>query len=331
MNVPGNTFIPAHANRGQQSQNTHSQQPNAQRGRPDAPQSQNNFNPMTKGQNYQANTQTQPQMYAQQHPMAPSHAASRHTSSGANLNYYPTNYGSPFDGGIKSPELTFNMNSNMMNSSAAVNDGFFANEISWKEAFGSGSLPGEPPLLVELGINLDHILYKSLAVLNPFKNIPASIMDDADLAGPFLYCILFPIFLLFSGKVHFSAIYGVALFGWSAIWVLMNSMYSPNTLDASAGYRDHSGSQSQSRGIDGSRTASVLGYCMLPMLFLAATSMFLRLNSILGYVLGLCSTLWCTTSASTMFVAVLAMRNQYCLVAYPIFLFYSAFALMTLF
>lgn len=35
--------------------------------------------------------------------------------------------------------------------------GYYFPEISWKEAFGSGGLPGDPPLLQELGINLAHI------------------------------------------------------------------------------------------------------------------------------------------------------------------------------
>jgi hypothetical protein len=36
-----------------------------------------------------------------------------------------------------------------------------------------------------------------MAVLNPFTRVDARIMDDADLAGPILFCLSFAMFLLF--------------------------------------------------------------------------------------------------------------------------------------
>lgn len=79
------------------------------------------------------------------------------------------------------------------------------------------------------------------------------------------------------------------------------------------------------------QAASVLGYCMLPMVMLAFGSMFVKLRNPLGYICAIGCVLWCTGVASKMFVSVLSMRNQFFLVAYPIFLFYAAFALMTIF
>ena len=50
---------------------------------------------------------------------------------------------------------------------------------------------------IELGINFSHIWAKSLTVLNPLRRVDARIMDDADLAGPLLFCFFFATFLLF--------------------------------------------------------------------------------------------------------------------------------------
>lgn len=66
----------------------------------------------------------------------------------------------------------------------------------WLAAFGTEGYDGEPPLLEELGVNFHHIQTKTLTVLNPLARIDQHIMDDADLAGPLLFCGLFGTFLL---------------------------------------------------------------------------------------------------------------------------------------
>lgn len=38
---------------------------------------------------------------------------------------------------------------------------------------------------------------QTLTVLNPLGSIDQHIMDDADLAGPIIFCLLFGFFLLF--------------------------------------------------------------------------------------------------------------------------------------
>lgn len=72
----------------------------------------------------------------------------------------------------------------------------------WFAAFGTEGYEGEPPLLEELGVNFGHIQMKTLTVLNPMARIDQHIMDDADLAGPFLFCALFGTFLLLVGLLH---------------------------------------------------------------------------------------------------------------------------------
>ncbi|KAH6910389.1 Yip1 domain family protein [Coprinopsis sp. MPI-PUGE-AT-0042] len=181
----------------------------------------------------------------------------------------------------------------------------------WWTAFGTGGFDGEPPLLEELGINFNHISAKSLTVLNPLRGVDSRIMDDADLAGPIIFFFCFGISLLLSGKPNFGYIYGVGLFGSVSIYTLLNLM--------------------SQRGIDVYRVASVLGYCLLPMVGVGVISVFATLEGTLGLLLTTLSILWCTYAASGIFVAVLQMSEQRLLVAYPIGLLYGCFALLTVF
>ena len=65
-------------------------------------------------------------------------------------------------------------------------------------------------------------------------------------------------FLVQSGKSNFGYIYGVGLFGSLSIYTLLNLM--------------------SQKGIDAYRTASVLGYCLLPMVAVALLSIPLQLQ-----------------------------------------------------
>ncbi|PKI83609.1 hypothetical protein MVES1_002604 [Malassezia vespertilionis] len=187
----------------------------------------------------------------------------------------------------------------------------------WLAAFGTGGLPGEPSLMEELDINLPHIRDKSLAVLNPFHRFSpdhakdAHMMDDTDLAGPLLFCFVFGMLLLLAGKSQFGYVYGVGLMGVASIYILLNMM--------------------STGGIDATCVTSVLGYCMLPLCLLGAINVFLRLNSVFGYIVTPLFILWCCTSASGIFVSILGMHNQRFLVAYPVGLFYACFAMLSVF
>lgn len=103
-------------------------------------------------------------------------------------------------------------------------------------------------------------------------------------------------------------------------------------------------------GIDAHRTASVLGYCILPLVFLSAFSVILSLECVdflffpfssaffrqervlmdrfvmhsgmLGYILSSVSVMWCSYAASSIFASVLQLSHQRFLVAYPVGLLY---------
>ncbi|CAL8284988.1 unnamed protein product [Lota lota] len=169
----------------------------------------------------------------------------------------------------------------------------------------------EPPLLEELGINFDHIWQKTLTVLNPFKPADGSIMNETDLTGPILFCITLGANLLMAGKVHFGYIYGISAMSCMGVYLLLNMMSS---LAVSCGC-----------------VASILGYCLLPMVVLSAFAVFVSLQGYLGTLLALLVVGWCSMSASKIFISTLAMEDQQLLVAYPCALLYGVFALLTVF
>jgi hypothetical protein len=179
-------------------------------------------------------------------------------------------------------------------------------------------------------------------------------MDDSDLAGPILFFVLFGTFLLLSGKLHFGYIYGLALVGSIMLHLLLSLMTptemtsSPNPAQAppypgSAGpdssNQQGGGSHGHDHGAGGqlsstltfTRSASVLGYCLLPLVATSLIGIGMPMDTPLGIVMTCAAISWCTFSASGMFCTVGRMRAMRYLVAYPLFLFYVGFGIMAVF
>ncbi|EFX00681.1 golgi membrane protein [Grosmannia clavigera kw1407] len=260
----------------------------------------------------------------------------------------------------------------------------------WLAAFSTEGYDGEPPLLEELGVNFSHIRAKTLAVLNPFQRIDQHLMDDSDLAGPIISFLLFGTFLLFSGKVHFGYIYGLALLGSTSLHIILSLMSPdghvgpaaaaygvPPATPSTPAYPDTGGTGSGGRignstGVSGNigsgsggrggnnnggsggnggvgkhgrsaslshlsstltfpRSASVLGYCLLPLVATSLVGIVMPMDTPLGIVMTTAAICWCTYSASSMFCAVGRMRGMRGLVAYPLALFYVGFGIMGVF
>ncbi|CAI4223598.1 unnamed protein product [Auanema sp. JU1783] len=170
----------------------------------------------------------------------------------------------------------------------------------------------EPPLLEELGINFSHIKEKTIAVLNPASTASAEVIADQDLAGPLVFCLLFGAALLLHGKMSFGYIYGIGGLGCVGMYALMNLMAADKTISFTC-------------------TASVLGYCLLPMAILSMLTAVLSFKGIIGYSVSALAVLWCSSSSSKLFVIALTMHQQRLLVAYPCVLLYSVFALLAIF
>lgn len=170
-------------------------------------------------------------------------------------------------------------------------------------------------------------------------------MDDSDLAGPILFFVLFGTFLLFSGKVHFGYIYGLALIGSLSLHTIFSLMSPPPDPSSSHHHFDHqmhhhqqqqqSSSSSSSSSLASSltypRSASVLGYCLLPLVVISLVGIVVPMDSVPGYILSTAAIVWCTYSSSGMFCAVGRMKSMRGLVAYPLGLFYVGFGIMCIF
>ncbi|KAM4709927.1 protein YIPF7 [Discoglossus pictus] len=169
----------------------------------------------------------------------------------------------------------------------------------------------EPPLLEELGVNFDHIWQKTLTVLNPWKPADGSIMNETDLTGPTIFCFALGSTLLLAGKSHFGYVYTMSIFGCLGIHALLNLM--------------------SITGVSYGCVASVLGYCLLPMVILSCCAILVSLQGAFGTILAVAVIVWCSFAASKIFSSTLAMEGQQLLVAYPCALLYGLFALLAVF
>lgn len=175
----------------------------------------------------------------------------------------------------------------------------------------------EPPLLEEIGINFNHILAKTKIVLTPtsVNNVLSQeILTDSDFAGPLLFFMAFGLCLLLAGRAHFGYIYGVALFGTLSLHYLSKLMASASN-----------------HRLQFFTTASILGYCFLPLCLLTLVGVFTSLNNVLGYSVAMVTVVWSTWSASGFLNSLLQLQSARALIAYPLAMFYSVFALMAIF
>jgi len=139
-------------------------------------------------------------------------------------------------------------------------------------------------------------------------------MNDSDMAGPLVFCLALGSFLLLTGKIHFGYIYGFGMLGCFSIYCLMNLM--TNDINKS---------------IDFTRTFSVLGYSLLPIVILSAISVIIDLKGFFGTICGIISIFWCTIASARIFEVTLGLSQHRWLIAYPTLLFYACFALITIF
>jgi len=221
--------------------------------------------------------------------------------------------GFPQPGDDPAEQLRGNMGNGLMDTpkeAPRATVGMRARNIS-STLLGEGE-PDEPPILEELGINFSHIYSKTKAVLWPRRiKLDQQVIDDCDFAGPLLFCLALAMLLLLKGKVQFSYIYVVFIIGLFSLWAVLNLM--------------------SLRGLDIYRTASVLGYCLLPIVLLAAISVPLDLTGAWGMVFVPLAIFWCSNAAALFFVVILHADDQRWLLVYPVMLFYTCFALITIF
>lgn len=138
-----------------------------------------------------------------------------------------------------------------------------------------------------------------------------SFLVDRDVAGPLVFCLLLGLCLLMSGKMYMGYILGVGASGSFGLFLLLHLMTEHN--------------------LDVYQVISVLGYCILPIVVLAALAIIVNMHGAFGGVLGLVIVLWCTKSATSIFEEALQMQQQRYLIAYPVLIFYTSFVLFSIF
>eukprot|EP00656_Telonema_subtile_P033332 TRINITY_DN3689_c0_g1_i3.p1 TRINITY_DN3689_c0_g1~~TRINITY_DN3689_c0_g1_i3.p1 ORF type:complete len:227 (+),score=36.86 TRINITY_DN3689_c0_g1_i3:179-859(+) len=177
---------------------------------------------------------------------------------------------------------------------------------------GQADYDNEPPILEELGINFDHIKRKTISVLHPTKKLEPDLIDDADMAGPIVNCLLLGATLLLRARLQFGYIYGISGIGCTGMWLLLNLMCTKTEIDIY-------------------RTVSVLGYCLLPMVLFSALAVLWSMQGVIGLMMGPLTIGWCTISSADMFMTIINDPDQVWLIRYPVFLLYTCFALIVVF
>lgn len=165
---------------------------------------------------------------------------------------------------------------------------------------------------------------KSLAVLNPFHT--RGLADDAeylfkenDLAGPiaFYLALAFCLFISDTRKDIFGYVYGLSIITVLLMYILLHLMCT--TVNQSQSY------------ITVSSVASILGYSILPLVWLSFLGIFTTLNNKTGVMLAGCAVVMSTAASSRIFCLMTGDQNQRYLIAYPCALTYVIFALLVLF
>lgn len=183
------------------------------------------------------------------------------------------------------------------------------------------SFEDEAPLLEELGINIQHILLKIKAVVLPFTRFggdqidPSVICQDGDIVGPVFLLLLLGGEMVLTGKIQFGFIYIYALFGTMMMTIVVN-LISPND------------------PVSFFTVFSIMGYSILPVNVLALVKVFI-MNLIhmdtFGNILGGLTILWSTFASTRLLEQGCGLDSQRYLIFYPLFLFFSAFVMMTIF
>lgn len=161
---------------------------------------------------------------------------------------------------------------------------------------------------------------KTQAVLFPNRTLEAKVVDDCDMAGPLVFCLILGGLMLLTGKINFGYIYGFSIFSCLVMYAILNLMCG-GVMDVWF-------------------ICSCLGYGLVPVIVLAAASIGINATSIvtgitmkglLGFLLSAGVVVWSTFSATRLFDAKLKLNEnmQFWLVAYPTMLVYSCFTLIT--
>lgn len=188
----------------------------------------------------------------------------------------------------------------------------FTNRVSFRLAL-NGSLPNDPPLLDELGIDLSHIRGESLLPLKILKRagLPPGGTSD-DIMGPILFLSLFALLLVLHGKLHFEYIYIISIVSCLLIYFLLNLI--------------------SIREISLIACCNILGYSMGPVVLYSMLSTLISpLGLLVRTAVGIAMAGWSAYTASAVLSYKLDLSSRMLIIGLPLLLSYVCFILMVMF
>lgn len=192
-------------------------------------------------------------------------------------------------------------------------------EFIGNDMFYECELEPEPPLLDELEIYPQLIMEKAKIMLNPLQQGREACVKfgaEFDLPGPIMFLLFYACCIVLMGKcVTFQHVYALSLisiFGMYGLLVLMR-------LDK------------DDKPITVKCVASVMGYGLVHLLWLAVFGLVFPLKSFFGFVLIAISVYCSTLGTSRVLATTMNQTNRLPLIAFPIALVYCLFALFVIF
>ncbi|GBE60400.1 yipf5, putative [Babesia ovata] len=164
----------------------------------------------------------------------------------------------------------------------------------------------DPPLLEELGIDLEDIMRHINCVLL-FKSCGNGELQYGDFTGPLMILLLFGLSMLVSCNLNFSLVYAIEVLGTGCMYLLFNML-------------------SQDVYVDMAKTAIILGYSLLPICLAPIIWIFSRFAKPVAVILVYLCVAWSTSTASRLFTEELNMGSRKFLVIYPTMIYYLFFA-----
>jgi protein YIPF5/7 len=192
-------------------------------------------------------------------------------------------------------------------------DVYYIDKINIRSAL-TGSLPEDPPLLSELGIDFSTIKKESHLIFKVLQRstVDFSFIRNADLSGPVIFIILYTISLVINRKVHFGYIYFISLVTSLSTYFLLN------VIDL--------------KYIGLLECCSVLGYSLLPVVFFSFLNLLLSRTGLgIRVCCGLLFAGWSSYTASVVFCQYLSLTNKQMILGYPLLLAYVCFTMIVLF
>ncbi len=173
-----------------------------------------------------------------------------------------------------------------------------------------GSEPFESSLLDELGMDFKAIYRESMLPVRMLLN--KSVHPVNDICGPIVLLVIFTIFSVLQGKLHFEYIYLITIVSSVQNYLFLNLV-------------------SMEKKIDFIRCCGVLGYSFSPVVIFVIISPVLKyMGEIILMGTGGLLGLWSAYTATNVFCRLMDIEKKTYVVGYPLLICYLSFIIMVL-